>query len=295
MLWILTDGKYTNTKGFAGQGNNQMLVGDPVTHVVGRRGAPELVESQEPERVAHEHRQAAMPGVGIAQPAKDERERGQPEIGFRLAAAGREEQKVDDLALAVGGTRAGRAAMQADPPPPVRGHAPVRSVAAPPRPSPDWRCGTPPADRDRRAGRCRPGYDPPHRRPGSPACRQPPGAGRRRPSPPPAGLRSSRDRRGPGGSGRASHPPRRSGRRAPPCQARHRGSAMARPVPPPPGASIPSAPAGIRHPPCRCGWTRCGRRRTRPHPDSAGRRGDRPSRRCRGRAGRIAGRTDGPR
>ncbi len=29
MLWIQTDGEYSNAKGFAGQGNNQMLVGDP--------------------------------------------------------------------------------------------------------------------------------------------------------------------------------------------------------------------------------------------------------------------------
>ena len=36
MLWIQTDGKYTNTKGFAGQGNNQMLVGDPVTGEIRR-------------------------------------------------------------------------------------------------------------------------------------------------------------------------------------------------------------------------------------------------------------------
>ena len=65
-------------------------------------GAPKLVESQEPERVAHEHRQAAMHGVGVTQPAKDERERRQSEIGFGLAAAGWEEEKVDDLALDVG-------------------------------------------------------------------------------------------------------------------------------------------------------------------------------------------------
>jgi len=29
LLWILTDGNYSNAKDFAGQGNNQMLVGDP--------------------------------------------------------------------------------------------------------------------------------------------------------------------------------------------------------------------------------------------------------------------------
>ncbi|MYA95306.1 MAG: PhoX family phosphatase [Nitrospinae bacterium] len=36
MLWIQTDGNYANTKGFAGQGNNQMLVGDPVTGEIRR-------------------------------------------------------------------------------------------------------------------------------------------------------------------------------------------------------------------------------------------------------------------
>ena len=29
MLWIQTDGKYSNKGDFAGMGNNQMLVGDP--------------------------------------------------------------------------------------------------------------------------------------------------------------------------------------------------------------------------------------------------------------------------
>ncbi|MDE0027775.1 MAG: PhoX family phosphatase [Deltaproteobacteria bacterium] len=36
MLWIQTDGDYSNAKGFAGQGNNQMLVGDPVTGEIRR-------------------------------------------------------------------------------------------------------------------------------------------------------------------------------------------------------------------------------------------------------------------
>ena len=36
MLWIQTDGNYKNVKGFAGQGNNQMLVGDPVTGEIRR-------------------------------------------------------------------------------------------------------------------------------------------------------------------------------------------------------------------------------------------------------------------
>ena len=36
MLWIQTDGNYSNAKGFAGMGNNQMLVGDPATGEIHR-------------------------------------------------------------------------------------------------------------------------------------------------------------------------------------------------------------------------------------------------------------------
>ena len=36
LLWIQTDGNYSNEKGFAGQGNNQMLVADPVTGEIRR-------------------------------------------------------------------------------------------------------------------------------------------------------------------------------------------------------------------------------------------------------------------
>ena len=36
MLWIQTDGNYSNAKGFAGMGNNQMLVGDPETGEIQR-------------------------------------------------------------------------------------------------------------------------------------------------------------------------------------------------------------------------------------------------------------------
>lgn len=36
LLWIQTNGKYTNTGDFAGQGNNQMLVGDPATGEIRR-------------------------------------------------------------------------------------------------------------------------------------------------------------------------------------------------------------------------------------------------------------------
>lgn len=36
LLWIQTDGNYSNAEGFEGQGNNQMLVGDPVTGEIRR-------------------------------------------------------------------------------------------------------------------------------------------------------------------------------------------------------------------------------------------------------------------
>ena len=36
LLWIQTDGNYTNAKDFEGQGNNQMLVGDPETGEIKR-------------------------------------------------------------------------------------------------------------------------------------------------------------------------------------------------------------------------------------------------------------------
>jgi len=36
LLWIQTDGNYTNEKDFAGQGNNQMLAGDPSTGEIRR-------------------------------------------------------------------------------------------------------------------------------------------------------------------------------------------------------------------------------------------------------------------
>ena len=35
-LWIQTDGKYSNKDGFAGMGNNQMLLGDPNTGEITR-------------------------------------------------------------------------------------------------------------------------------------------------------------------------------------------------------------------------------------------------------------------
>ena len=36
LIWIQTDGNYSNKDGFAGQGNNQMLVSDPATGEIRR-------------------------------------------------------------------------------------------------------------------------------------------------------------------------------------------------------------------------------------------------------------------
>ena len=71
-------------------------------------GARELVEREEPQRVAHDH---AHPGARepllarVAQPAQHHREGREAEVGLGLAAAGREEEQVHRLAVA---DRAGR-------------------------------------------------------------------------------------------------------------------------------------------------------------------------------------------
>ena len=43
--------------------------------------------------------------LGVAQAAKNHRECGEPEVGFRLAATGGKEEKIDDLALWIRGIR----------------------------------------------------------------------------------------------------------------------------------------------------------------------------------------------
>jgi len=73
-------------------------------HQAGRAG--ELVEGQKPERVAHDHADTgARPGTlfRVTQAAKDHDERRQSEVGLGLAAARREEQQVDRLAVGIGG------------------------------------------------------------------------------------------------------------------------------------------------------------------------------------------------
>jgi hypothetical protein len=63
-----------------------------------RGGAAELVEREQPQRVAHQH--ATRPRrlqAGVAQPAQHQRERREAQVRLGLAAAGREEQQVDEL------------------------------------------------------------------------------------------------------------------------------------------------------------------------------------------------------
>ena len=67
-------------------------------------GARELVEREQPQRVAHDdaHAGAGAPGrLGMAQAAQHHREGREPEVGLGLAAAGREEEEVDGLAVGV--------------------------------------------------------------------------------------------------------------------------------------------------------------------------------------------------
>jgi hypothetical protein len=68
-----------------------------------RGGAAELIEGQEAQGVAHQHADAGALQAGVTQPAQDQGEGGEAEVGLRLAAAGREEQEVDDAAIAVRG------------------------------------------------------------------------------------------------------------------------------------------------------------------------------------------------
>ena len=67
-------------------------------------GPGQLVQGQQAQGVAHDD---AHPGplpcvlLGIAQPAQHHRQGGQPQIGFRLAAAGGEEQQIDRFPMRV--------------------------------------------------------------------------------------------------------------------------------------------------------------------------------------------------
>src|SRR5690606_41768883 len=69
-----------------------------------QRGRPlELLGGEQPQRVAHEHRDARRPVAGLLaraeralQPADRERVGGQAEVRLRLAATSRGEQQVDE-------------------------------------------------------------------------------------------------------------------------------------------------------------------------------------------------------
>ena len=71
------------------------------------RGALKLVERQQAQGVAHDDREARAFEAGIVEPAPGDGEGGEAEIGLGLAAAGREEQQIDDRP--VGMSRVGEA------------------------------------------------------------------------------------------------------------------------------------------------------------------------------------------
>ena len=71
-------------------------------------GALKLVESQKPQRVAHDDREARAFEAGIVEPTPRDGEGGEAQIGLGLAAAGREEEQVDDRAGRDGSDRRAR-------------------------------------------------------------------------------------------------------------------------------------------------------------------------------------------
>ncbi len=74
------------------------------------RGARELIERKQSQRVAHDHAHAGTGATllaGMAEPAQHHRERREPEVGLGLAAARREEQQVHRRAVGI--TRVGKA------------------------------------------------------------------------------------------------------------------------------------------------------------------------------------------
>ena len=65
------------------------------------RGALKLVERQKAQDVARDDGEARAFEAGIVEPAAGDGEGGEAEVGFGLAAAGREEQQVDDRSVGV--------------------------------------------------------------------------------------------------------------------------------------------------------------------------------------------------
>ncbi|MBL8235622.1 MAG: glycosyltransferase family 4 protein, partial [Bryobacterales bacterium] len=62
-------------------------------------GARQLVEGEEAQRVAHDHRHPRPQHTGVAEPAQRNDEGGEAEIGLGLAAARREEQQIGDFSV----------------------------------------------------------------------------------------------------------------------------------------------------------------------------------------------------
>ena len=58
-------------------------------------GARQLIEREQAQRVAHDHSHSGAEDTRVSQPTVRDRKGREPEIGFGLAAAGREEQEVD--------------------------------------------------------------------------------------------------------------------------------------------------------------------------------------------------------
>ena len=76
-----------------------ILAADQLAGADERGGPLELLRGEQPQRVAHDHGDAVAAVAAVDDPleAPDrERERGQPEVGLGLAAAGREEQQVGE-------------------------------------------------------------------------------------------------------------------------------------------------------------------------------------------------------
>ena len=65
------------------------------------RGTPELVEGQQPQRIAHDDRHARRVDGRVPQAAEHHREGGEAQVGFGLSATSRKEQQVDHLAIRV--------------------------------------------------------------------------------------------------------------------------------------------------------------------------------------------------
>ena len=63
--------------------------------------ASKLVEREQTEGIAHEDRHTSGGRSRFSQPTEEDGERSQAQVGFRLAAAGREEQEVDQFTIGV--------------------------------------------------------------------------------------------------------------------------------------------------------------------------------------------------